>query len=342
MLHPLPHERGPGEPVVDIKSVTCGYEKQRVLSDVSLRVMRGDFVGLLGPSGSGKTTLLRTVLGAVDLYEGEVLVNGVSTSRKRPRVGYVPQLETIDWNFPVTVQEVVMMGRTMENRLFPWHRKEDKALAKDMMDRLGILDLAGRHIRELSGGQQQRVFLARALVSSPELLLLDEPTSGVDIKTRDDVMHLLHDLNHDGVTIIITTHEINAVAVHLPWVVCLAGRILAEGPPSEVITTEVLKLTYGAEMPVIHYDGMTIVAESPHSYGSNGKETLPPVHVHQPGGDPVEEASHVGGRRFDPATEARHIRVHRADPKNVDGHVHHAGHQHAETEADTGEGGNHV
>ena len=118
----------------------------------------------------------------------------------------------------------------------------------------------------MSGGQQQRVFLARALVSSPELLLLDEPTSGVDIKTRDDVMHLLHDLNHEGVTIIITTHEINAVAVHLPWIVCLAGRVLAEGPPSEVITTEVLKLTYGAEMPVIHYDGMTIVAESPHSY----------------------------------------------------------------------------
>ena len=97
-------------------------------------------------------------------------------------------------------------------------------------------------------------------------MLLDEPTSGVDIKTRDDVMHLLHDLNHEGVTIIITTHEINAVAVHLPWIVCLAGRVLAEGPPSEVITTEVLKLTYGAEMPVIHYDGMTIVAESPHSY----------------------------------------------------------------------------
>ena len=282
--------------MVELKSVTCGYEKQRVLFDVSLRIMPGDFVGLLGPSGSGKTTLLRAVLGAVDIYEGEVLVNGVPTTKKRPRVGYVPQLETIDWNFPVTVREVVMMGRTMENRLFPWYRKEEKELAVDMMGRLGILDLAERHIRELSGGQQQRVFLARALVSSPELLLLDEPTSGVDIKTRDDVMHLLHDLNHEGVTVIITTHEINAVAVHLPWIVCLAGRILAEGPPSEVITTEVLKLTYGAEMPVIHYDGMTIVAESPHSYVSNGAgnetKAVPPVHVHEPGGDPAEETSH--------------------------------------------------
>ena len=348
MLHPMPHQSGPGgpgEPIVEIKAVTCGYEKQQVLTDVSLTIMPGDFVGLLGPSGSGKTTLLRTVLGAVDLYEGEVLVNGVATTKKRPRVGYVPQLETIDWNFPVTVQEVVMMGRTMENKLFPWYRKEEKDLAAEMMSRLGILDLADRHIRELSGGQQQRVFLARALISSPQLLLLDEPTSGVDIKTRDDVMHLLHDLNHDGVTIIITTHEINAVAVHLPWIVCLAGRILAEGPPSEVITTEVLRLTYGAEMPVIHYEGMTIVAESPHSYGRNGdsdgKLSLPPVHVHEPGGNPEDEAIHVREHGFDPEIEARHVRDHRDGSEHDDSHAHdHVRHAHEHSLSD--EESNHV
>ena len=342
MLHPMPHQSGPsgpGEPIVEIKAVTCGYEKQEVLTDVSLTIMPGDFVGLLGPSGSGKTTLLRTVLGAVDLYEGEVLVNGVATAKKRPRVGYVPQLETIDWNFPVTVQEVVMMGRTMENKLFPWYRKEEKDLAAEMMSRLGILDLADRHIRELSGGQQQRAFLARALISSPQLLLLDEPTSGVDIKTRDDVMHLLHDLNHDGVTIIITTHEINAVAVHLPWIVCLAGRILAEGPPSEVITTEVLRLTYGAEMPVIHYEGMTIVAESPHSYGRNGdsdgKASLPPVHVHEPGGNPEDEAIHVREHGFDPEIEARHVRDHRDGSEHDDSHAHdHVRHAHEHSPSD--------
>ena len=270
MLHPLPHERLSGTPLVEISGLSCGYEKQLVLSGVNLRVIKGDFVGLLGPSGSGKTTLLRAMLGAVDIYDGEVLVEGVAASRRRPRIGYVPQLETIDWNFPVTVREVVMMGRTMENRFFPWYRREEKQLADHMMDRLGILPLADRHIRELSGGQQQRAFLARALVSSPSLLLLDEPTSGVDVKTRDDVMHLLHDLNHQGVTIVITTHEINAVAVHLPWLVCLAGRVLAEGPPADVITPEVLHQTYGAEMPVIHYEGMPIVAESPHRYGRNG------------------------------------------------------------------------
>ncbi len=270
MLHPLPHEHRHRNPLVEINGLSCGYEKQRVLDGVDLKIMQGDFVGLLGPSGSGKTTLLRAMLGAVDVYNGEVLVAGMKVSQGRPRIGYVPQLETIDWNFPVTVREVVMMGRTMENRLFPWFRREEKELADRMMDQLGILHLAGRHIRELSGGQQQRAFLARALVSSPSLLLLDEPTSGVDVKTRDDVMHLLHDLNHEGVTIVITTHEINAVAVHLPRLVCLAGRVLAEGTPGEVITADVLRRTYGADMPVIHYEGMPIVAESPHRYNRNG------------------------------------------------------------------------
>ncbi len=266
MLHPLPHQRDHGESIVRLHDVSCGYGKREVLSGVSLDIMPGDFVGLLGPSGSGKTTLLRTVLGAVDVYRGQVLVEGTSTDRRRPKVGYVPQLETIDWNFPVTVREAVMMGRTMDNRFLPWYGREDRMLADEMMERLGISHLAPRHIRELSGGQQQRVFLARALVSGPRILLLDEPTSGVDMKTRDDVMHLLHEINHQGITIIMTTHEINAVAVHLPWVICMNGRVLAEGPPSSVITPETLKRTYGAEMPVIRYQGMTLVAESPHSF----------------------------------------------------------------------------
>lgn len=272
MLHPRHSHRRQGKAIVELEGVTCGYDGQVVLSDVDLGILDGDFVGLLGPSGSGKTTLLRAILGAVRLYEGQVLVEGVSTAHKRPRVGYVPQLETIDWNFPVTVEEVVMMGRTMDNVVFPWYRRRERQMAHEILERLGIAGLARRHIRELSGGQQQRVFLARALVSSPKLLLLDEPTAGVDIKTRDDVMHLLHELNHQGVTIIMTTHEINAVAAHLPWVVCLNGRIITEGPPVHVFTPENFKLTYDAEMPVIHYQGMTLVAELPHNFGQNGEQ----------------------------------------------------------------------
>ena len=269
MLHPTPHERARGEPVVELRKVSCGYDGSPTLSGLDLEIGRGDFVGLLGPSGSGKTTILRTILRAVDVYSGDVLVNGRSVFEHRPRIGYVPQLETIDWNFPVTVEQVVMMGRTAENRLLPWYRERDRDIANEMMRRLGIAHFASRHIRELSGGQQQRAFLARALVSNPKLLLLDEPAMGVDIKTRDEVMHLLHDLNHQDVTIIMTTHEINAVAAHLPWVVCLNGGIIASGPPKEVFTPAVLKKTYNADLHVTEYRGMTLVAESPHMIGAD-------------------------------------------------------------------------
>ena len=282
MLHPpeLEHLHRPdpdARPIVELLNVTAGYNGAAVLRDVDLRIMPGDFVGLLGPSGSGKTTLLRTVLGAAEVMAGSVRVYDKPGSR-RNRAGYVPQLETIDWNFPVTVEETVMMGRTMVNAWFPWYRRRERELAFDMMERLGIADLAKRHIRQLSGGQQQRVFLARALISNPELLLLDEPTSGVDVKTRDDVMHLLHDLNHAGVTIILTTHEINAVAVHLPRIVCLNGAIVADGPPHRVITPHILEEVYGAQMPVIQFHGMTLVAESAHFWVSqNGGEPLSTV-----------------------------------------------------------------
>ena len=272
MLHTSPHKYEHHEPVVELRSVTCGYGGVAVVEHADLKIARGDFVGLLGPSGSGKTTLLKSILGAADVYEGEVLVNGRSIKDKRPTIGYVPQLETIDWEFPVTVEQVVMMGLIRKNRFSPWFRQEERDHAYSIMERLGIAEFGKRHIRQLSGGQQQRAFLARALVSDPSLLLLDEPTSGVDIKTRDEVMHLLDELNHQDITILLTTHEINAVAAHLPWVVCMNGKIVAEGPPSDVFTPEVLKETYNAEIHITEYQGMKLVAESPHYFGRNDRQ----------------------------------------------------------------------
>ncbi|MCY4654294.1 MAG: metal ABC transporter ATP-binding protein [Dehalococcoidia bacterium] len=280
MLHPTPHEYEYEEPIVELRGVTSGYGGSPALESVDLAVNRGDFVGLLGPSGSGKTTLLRTILGAVDVYEGDVVVEGQSIADQRPRIGYVPQIETIDWNFPVTVEQVVMMGFTSNRWWLPWRQKNDYEHALEIMDRLGIADFARRHIRELSGGQQQRTFLARALVGSPHVLLLDEPTSGVDIKTRDEVMHLLDELNHQDVTIIMTTHEINSVAAHLPWVVCVNRRIVDSGPPSRIFTPEVLKRTYNADIVVTEYMGMKLVAETPHVFGRNGNGRSDSHHVH--------------------------------------------------------------
>jgi len=279
MLHPTPHELGPEQNIVEVRNLTCGYGPAVVLENVSLRVAGGDFVGLLGPSGSGKTTLLRALLGAVTYHAGEVSVYGQKLNGHLPRVGYVPQVETVDWNFPVTVEEVVMMGCAMGGGLLPWNRREDRERARDILSRLGIGDLSRRHIRQLSGGQQQRVFLARALISSPRLLLLDEPTAGVDIKTRDDLLHLLDELNHQGVTVIMTTHELNAVAAHLAWVVCINKRIVAEGAPSEVFTPEILERTYGASMPIIKHDGMTLVGERPHQIGRHDRSGRSGDHV---------------------------------------------------------------
>jgi zinc/manganese transport system ATP-binding protein/zinc transport system ATP-binding protein len=169
------------------------------------------------------------------------------------------------------VQEVVMMGLAARSGPFPWSRAADRAVPDEVMRRLGINDHRRRHNRELSGGQQQRVFLARALVSNPRLLLLDEPTSGVDIKTRDEMLHLLDELNRTGLTIVLTTHELNAVAAHLPWVVCVNGSVIAEGPPERVFTPETLGRTYKSEMNVIVHNGITLVAEMPHRFGRSDK-----------------------------------------------------------------------
>jgi zinc/manganese transport system ATP-binding protein/zinc transport system ATP-binding protein len=258
-----------GTPLVTFRNLSSGYHHKAVVEDVNLTIMRGDFVGLVGPSGAGKTTLLRTMLGAVDVYSGSVDI--ARDQRGRAWAGYVPQVETVDWHFPATVEEVVMMGLAARGGILPWSSREQREAAAETMSRLGIRHLRRRHIRELSGGQQQRVFLARALVSGPQLLLLDEPTAGVDIKTRDDMLHLLDELNHDGVTIVLTTHELNAVAAHLPWVVCINGGVIAEGPPERVYTPEILGRTYKAEMNVIVHNGITLVAEMPHRFGRSDK-----------------------------------------------------------------------
>ncbi|HEX9867142.1 MAG TPA: ABC transporter ATP-binding protein [Candidatus Tectomicrobia bacterium] len=273
-LDPTASQVSDGEAVASLESVTCGYRRQPVFRDLTLRLQAGQLAGLVGPTGSGKTTLLKALLGLVRPWQGKVRVFGASVTRAtRARIGYVPQLETLDWQFPVTAEQVVLMGAYRGMSWLPWCRASERWATFQLMEQLGIAECIGQHIRELSGGQQQRVFLARALLGNPQLLILDEPTVGVDLKTQHDILHLLESLSEQGITILLTTHDLNAVAAHLPWLICFNRGVIAQGPPELVFTPDILRATYASEMLVLRQHGYLLVANSPLVYqGRHGDQ----------------------------------------------------------------------
>ena len=251
-------------PLVAFSGATCGYQRRIVFRDLTFRIYPKQFIGLVGPSGAGKSTLLKAILGVVPLISGTVSVAGERVNGRPPaHVGYVPQIETVDWEFPVTVEQVVAMGLYRQSTRLPWLTRDERAVIRALLDRLSIGHYAKRQIKRLSGGEQQRVFLARALVGSPKILILDEPTSGVDLKTQHAILHLLGEINRQGVTILLTTHDLNAVARHLPWVVCFNRRIVAQGDPESVFTAAVLSRTYESEMAVIRHGDVILIDDSP-------------------------------------------------------------------------------
>lgn len=269
-------------PIIEFQNVSYQYAAAPVLENLTIHLHKGQFVGILGPSGAGKTTLLKLVLGLLTPTHGTIKING-ELMRHAPsrRVAYVPQVESVDWNFPLTVEQAVLMGRTRQSSPWPWSSRHERETAAKVMERLGISALAKRHIRELSGGQQQRVFLARALLAEPDLLVLDEPTAGVDMRTQEDVLHLLADLNSEGITILMTTHDLNAAASHLPWVVCLNRTIIAQGTPDQIFVPETLNATYQGDMIVVRQNGLIFVQERPH--GHSVQDLIPdPILSHAP------------------------------------------------------------
>ncbi|MFN4336048.1 MAG: metal ABC transporter ATP-binding protein [Candidatus Nitrosocaldus sp.] len=224
---------------VSIKGITYGYTSIPILENINLDVKKGEVIGLLGPNGSGKSTLLKIVAGLIKPWSGSIEFG------KRPVIGYMPQVEGIDWDFPITVEEVVALGLWNRSGMMPWPSKYVRERVNTVLEDLGMGSNAKRQIRELSGGEQKRVFLARAIVHEPELLLLDEPTTGADPSTRDDILKILNRLNRKGATIILSTHDIVGVAMSLPRVVCINKRILVDGDAKDILTEENLLKVYG-------------------------------------------------------------------------------------------------
>lgn len=254
--------------LVEMNDLTCAYGSKVVLRDVTMRVNDGEMVGIVGPSGAGKTTLLRAMLGNTRPLAGTVTLH---RDGRPVEVGYVPQVDAIDRTFPATVRDVVAMGLAAR-RLFrrPWLTRRESRIVDATLAELGIAELADRPIGEVSGGQQQRAFLARALVRDPDILLLDEPTSSIDLRARHELMEVLRHLASEGIAIVLTTHDLNGIAARLPRIVCLsAGHVVAMGTPAEVLVPALLEKAYGAPFTVVMHDGVPVVAEAEVSQAAN-------------------------------------------------------------------------
>ena len=253
------HRADSPEAQLELIHVSVGYDQQAVLDDVSLQIPHGAQVAVVGPNGAGKSTLFKALVGLLPLQRGQILIHGQPLGRHSGVIAYLPQREQVDWNFPVTVADVVMMGRFGRLGLLQRPGPADRAAVERSLVQLGIAALAPRPIGELSGGQQQRVFLARALAQEPHILLLDEPFTGVDISTQEAVLALLARLRQDQVTVLLSTHDLRLAGTHFDLVTLLNRRLIAHGPPAEVLTPEVLAAAFGQQLFIL--PGGTVVLD---------------------------------------------------------------------------------
>ena len=244
---------------LEVSGLWAGYPgNPPAIEDVSFSVAEGQMVGLVGPNGAGKSTLIRSILGMVRPLGGEVRIFGRPVGEIRRDVAYTPQAEEIDWDFPVSVMDVVLMGRWTEIRPFrPWSRR-DRELAMDALERVHLADLAGRQVGELSGGQRRRVLIARSIARGARLLLLDEPLAGLDAGVEHDVLGILDDLTHEGCSIVLATHDLSCVASCCDEACCLNRRVQGYGPPEHVLTEEVLSRTFDRHLITVR-DGVVAI-----------------------------------------------------------------------------------
>jgi manganese/zinc/iron transport system ATP- binding protein len=243
----IPHST----PALEVHDLTVSYHRKPVLWNVDLAIPPGRLVGIIGPNGAGKSTLIKAIMGLIPLSSGWVQVFGKPVESQRQQVAYIPQRESVDWTFPVTAMDVVLMGRFGG---VPWWKrigKRDRERARACLEKVGMLPYANRQISNLSGGQQQRVFLARALAQDSEIYLMDEPFAGVDAATESAIIKLLQELRAGGKTVLVVNHDLQTAQEYFDMLILLNMRLVAFGPTNEVFTPELLQKTYGGRLTIL-------------------------------------------------------------------------------------------
>ena len=236
---------------IETHNLTVAYNRRPVLWDIDFQVPEGQLIGVLGPNGSGKSTLLKSIMGLVPPSSGYVQLFGKSLEKVRSRISYVPQRESVDWDFPINVREVALMGRYRKGRLFGRLSKTDHKIAEEALEKVGMLPFANRQIAHLSGGQQQRVFIARSLAQQADLYLMDEPFAGVDAASEEAILTLLKEIKESGKTVMIVHHDLHTARQFFDWIVLLNTRLIKCGPTEAVFTPDHLKQAYGGQLTIL-------------------------------------------------------------------------------------------
>ncbi len=242
--------------IISVSGLSVSYEKKRVLTNIFLEMEAGKIYGIVGPNGAGKSTLFKAILGLVESNTGTVKVNDKKIETQRREVVYVPQKNDVDWTFPATVFDIVLMGRYPHKKIFQRLSKADKAMAMDALEEVGMTEFRDRQIGELSGGQQQRVFLARALCQEADIFFLDEPFVGVDMLTEEKIIQILKRLAEEGKTLLVVHHDLSTVEDYFDKVVLLNQRLVAYGDTETTFTKENIAKAYGGQLPILHKTGM--------------------------------------------------------------------------------------
>lgn len=238
-------------PAIEVHDLTVAYRKRPVLWDIDLKIQQGSLVGLAGPNGAGKTTLLKTIMGILTPLSGYVKTLGESNTSRIGKIGYVPQRESVDWDFPTDALDVTLMGRYGKMSLFGRPKKEDIEFAMQCLKDMGMADYAKRQISQLSGGQQQRVFLARALAQEAPIYLMDEPLAGVDATTEKAVIEILRRLRAESRTVVVVHHDLQTAGEYFDQMILLNMRLVAFGKTEDVFTEENIRATYGGQLTIL-------------------------------------------------------------------------------------------